>query len=500
MGFLAISMAFACVFTAQAQPAAEVKGCAEQAINQVQFRSGESLFTVLAWLNWVGHRDREVDLSDYDPVQAYLQQLVTRLPKKLYEKHRKAYLAYLTGSSPYVKNGLLISDSFYYGSAPDFTLQVPSSELASDLDKSEAWRLSQLPDAALLAEFYQQLNLKKEWAETFAPVFLREENKYKAAILKGFERAHCFLKVPRTAPIDVVVNPLDAFGTSGQTSYNQVTQRFLIKLHVDEDTNVRRLQDIAAHEYTHAIMNAHLEPYGAAFTQKMQAIGAAVGHDFNLPLQEVFAQSVGYLELAKNYPSYVDGLIFYQKNLLFPHVVTHAAEWESQNKPFTALLPDMLATLDTEASIALWRRVEKEIDPQAIRQTFGPQEKEILRMAKKHAPLLQPKLVALQQKIKQAPSFSGPEALVLSALENREHFTAEQPIRENVFYIYENPLFLHFSEHIQMLKAGDSVEQWVIDLFSSFSVDTEAARWQSVALRFAAEEAAEAAEAQKNDP
>ena len=86
---------------------------------------------------------------------------------------------------------------------------------------------------------------------------------------------------------------------------------------------MRRLQDIAAHEYTHAIMNAHLEPYGAAFTQKMQMIGAAVGQDFNLPLQEVFAQSVGYLELAKNYPSYVNGLIFYQKNLLFPHVVAH---------------------------------------------------------------------------------------------------------------------------------------------------------------------------------
>jgi hypothetical protein len=492
---LTLGMVSSGVFTAPAKPAIEAKTCAQQAIDQVSFRSGETLFTVLAWLNWVGDREDEVDASSYDPVQARLQQLVTRLPKALYEKHRKAYLGYLTGSSPYVKNGLLISDSLYYGNAPYFTLQTP----ASNPDKTDALRLSQLPPASLLAEFYQQLNLKKEWTETYAPVFLREESKYKAAILKGFEKSHCFLKVPRTGPVDVIVNPLDAFGTSGQTSYNQVTQRFLIKLHVDEKyANARRLQEVAAHEYTHALMNTHLAPYNGAFMQKMQTIGEAVGQDFNMPLQELFAQAVSYLDRTKDEPDSLDRLIYYGQNLLIPHLAAHASDWDVQNKSFTAFLPEMLSTLDTDASIALWHRVENKVDPQAAaRAVLNPQEKEMLKMAKKHAPLLQPKLAALQQKIKQVPPFSGPEALVLSALENREHFTAEQGIRENVFYIYKNPLFLHFSEHMQTLKAGDSVEQWMIDLFSSFSVDKEATRWRAVALRFAAEEAAEA---QKNEP
>lgn len=355
-GFLALGIASSCVLTAQAKPAIEVKTCAQQALEQVNFRSGETLFTVLAWLNWVGDREDEVDTSSYDPVQARLQQLVTRLPKALYEKHRKAYLGYLTGSSPYVKNGLLISDGLYYGNAPDFTLRTP----ASNPDESEVLRLSQLPSVSLLAEFYQQLNLKKEWTETYAPVFLREESKYKAAILKGFEKSHCFLKVPRTAPVDVIVNPLDAFGTSGQTSYNQVTQRFLIKLHVDEKyTNALRLQEVAAHEYTHALMNTLLDPYSGAFKQKMQTIGEAVGQDFNMPLQELFAQSVSYLELAKDDPDSLDRLIYYRQNLLIPHLAAHASDWDVQNKPFTAFLPEMLSTLDADTSIALWHRLEK---------------------------------------------------------------------------------------------------------------------------------------------
>lgn len=118
-------------------------------------------------------------------------------------------------------------------------------------------------------------------------------------------------------------------------------------------------------------------------------------------------------------------------------------------------------------------------------------------MAKKHASLLQAKLAALQQKTNQTAPFSQAEALVLNALENREHLSAEQAIRENVFYIYKNPLFLHFSEHRHTLKPGDLVEQWIIDLFTSFSVDKEAARWRAVAQRFAAEDAAEAAETQQ---
>lgn len=476
-------------FTAQAKPAIKVNACTKQASDQVVFHSGESLFTVLAWLNWVADRETEIDLSHYDPVQAHLQKLVARLPRALYEKHRKAYLGYLSGSPPYVKNGLLISDSLYYGDAPSFALQTTKK----NPDVQEAYRLAQLPPASLLAEFYQVLELKKHWEQTYAPVFLSEEQKYKASILNGFTKAHCFLKVSRTAPLDVIVNPLDSFGTAGQTSYNAVKKRFLIKLHVDQHyTTQQNIEQIAAHEYTHALMNNHLAPYEKAFAKKMKIVGEAVGQDFDMPLQELFAQSVSHLETAGNDAKYTDSISYYTKNLLLPHLLAKVPGYEVQNKPFTAFSPDLMETFDTQLAIAHWHRFEQEQGPLHRADTsLSPQEAEIVAMAIKHASLLQPKLVTFQKQVSQKLLSLQPQALIQNAFENRAHLSEMAIIRENVFYIYKNPLYLHFSEQLPTLKPGDSVEQWVKELFTSFSVDKEVLRWRSVEQRFAEEDAAE---------
>lgn len=450
-------------------PAQAAESCEQQKTQQLQFVSGEGLFTILAWLNWVTEHDADFEPENHDPVQTQLLDLVKTLPPALRQKHRKAYEAYLTGADDYSKNGLLILDSQYYGAAPAFTLSKPQN-----LPEAETYRLQQLPPAPLLQEFYQALDLGRHWKNTFAPVFAREQAKYQEAIQQGSQRAHCLLKVSPSAPVDIIVNPLDAFGTAGQTSYNAHTKRFLIKLHVDaKNSNPRRVADVAAHEYTHALMNEALKPYEADFEAKMEAIGTGVGETFPMPLQELFAQSVGYLKMAQDYPYTTENIVYHSKNLLFPTFLEQSAGWQTQSAPVTQKIPQLISAIDVSASQALWRQLA--------------QKREVRAAAQKYNDLITPKLLQLKTQLGDTDIETDLDTLWISIFANTEHLSADMAIRENVFYLYKNPLFLHVADHWPALEQAESIDAWVKDVFTSFSVEETARRWQIVAKRLAEE-------------
>lgn len=450
-------------------PVQAAENCEQQTSQKLNFLEGENLFTVLAWLNWVTAHDSDFDPQEHDPIQSQLMELVKTLPPTLRQKHRKAYEAYLSGAEDYTKNGLLILDSQYYGKALQFAFKIPQN-----LSQAEAYRLRQLPSAELLREFYETLDLGRHWKETFKPVFVREQLKYREAIQQGAQRSHCLLKINPSAPVDVIVNPLDAFGTSGQTSYNAQTQRFLIKLHVDaKQSNPRRVEDVAAHEYTHALMNEALKPYEADFEAKMQAIGEGVGETFAMPLQELFAQSVGYLKMARAYPYTTENIIYYSRNLLFPTFLEQSARWQTQTHPVTQEIAPLIAAIDVSASQALWRQLQ--------------QKQEIQTAVQKYADIITPKLVQFKAQIGDPEIETDIETLWLTVFSNREHLAADMAIRENVFYIFKNPLFLHVAANWSALEQAESVDDWVQEVFTSFSVEETVQRWQAVAERSAKE-------------
>lgn len=484
-------------------PAWAAMPCEQQALKSIHFSSNENLFVMLAWLNWVGERDEPLTLTDYDDMQA---DLLTRLQnavalKPLYARHRAAYDQYLKESPPYVRNGLLLIDSTYYGSAPHFPLADLSKH--PDLSPYEKARIAALPSSALLHEFYTAFKLHDLWQNVYKPKHDAYLQQYKANALKGVQRAQCFLNMQPTGPVDISINPLDSFGTTGQTSYNPQTGRYLIKIHIDKKyAQPKMVEDTSTHEYTHVLMNDALKPYAREFQDKFQQIADATQQQglASLPVQEVFARSVGYLHWSSLYPDYVDSMVVNSTNPLYLYLVQQVPAYSSSGLSFKAYLPQFLKNYEPRAAVQAWQQAEQRVEErksptseQALQQIKrqGFDALALRKAVNQYKPMFTPKLKALEQKTGTPASSSDPWQLVQQAFEQAEYFDSHIIIRENVYMVFKNPLYLQLSE---LLKENPSrnADAFVKTLFTQFDPATEAKRWKQIQQRFAEEDKAKA--------
>ncbi|PKL78043.1 MAG: hypothetical protein CVV27_04080 [Candidatus Melainabacteria bacterium HGW-Melainabacteria-1] len=480
--------------------AAEPASCKAYEQAQISFESHETLFTVLAWLNWLGDRDEPLELSEYDPIQTDLLEEIkqSQALKALYPTHRAAYETYLKGFEPYVKNGLLLMDSLYYGPAPSFR-QAPSTAL-SMLSPHDLERIQSMPSAALLAEFYQALNIQQRWSRHYKPAYDKYTEQYRHIALAGIKRAQCFLKVAPQAPVTVLFNPLDAFGTSGQTSYDPVQKRHLLKLHIDlKYATPESVENTAAHEYTHALMNPVLATYQQAFQTKLDSIAQTAKQPElgEVPIQELFARSVGYLKSSRDSSAVRDLRAYYGSNPILLHLLAQEAAYQQSGKPFDAYVPEFLASFDPVSMSQAWQALHQRVQanlapsPKALEQLekHGLKQADLLAAIAANQATLSAKLNAFYALIGGKVAARSPEDLLFQCFEHAHYVPADSYIRENVFRIYQNPLYYHFSE---LLKPSQDqpleAQAFVRQLSLSFDAAQEAKRWQAVEQRLQAED------------
>ncbi len=465
----------------------------------VEFGTDKTLFTAIAWLNWVGDRDKSLDFSQYDPIQKELSEELksSTVLQPLYVKHRAAYDAFLKNASLYVKNGLFLSYSTYYGVSPQFRLA--DVEQLSDIDPYERQAISQMPSGELMASFYRAANLEQRWNKHYGPVHQRYIRQYQQIARRGIEKARCFLKVQPTAPVKVVVNAFDAFGTSGQTTFNEQERSFLIKLHVDKAyTTDESVFLTAAHEYTHVLMNEKLKPYRERFQERFDAAVELTGETKLQAtlLEESFAQSVAYAMATrsqKEAQSYKNYRVYYDKNLLLYHFLQNRSVFETSGLPFDAYLPRFLAQYEPKAVAQDWLQAKKYYNPvpdSLIKLGFDTRA--MGTAVKRHSSLLEPKI---QRFVEQSGSLvvsQDPMTLWKHAFSQAQYFESQTAIQENVFYIYKNPLFVHLAQKIKLETLKETpfanADAWVREVFTTFDADVEAERWRRVHQRFQKEQ------------
>lgn len=473
--------------------------CEQQALASIHFESNETLFVVLAWLNWVGEREEPLVLSDYDDMQADVLKRIQNSAalKPLYAKHKAVYDQYLKGSSPYVRNGLLLLDSIYYGPAPRFQQEDVSQR--SDLSPIEKTRIKGLPDSSLLHEFYTALNLQSLWQNTYKAKHDAYLEQFKDSAIKGVQRAQCFLNMQPTGPVDISMNPLDAFGTSGQASYNPRTGRYLIKLHIDKRySKPKVVEDVSTHEYTHVLMNNALAPYAQAFQAKFKQVATLSQEPGleQLPIQEVFARSVGYLHWSKLHPDYVDPMVVSSTNPLYQYLVQQESAYQASGLSFKDYLPQFLKNYDPATAAKMWQAAAQRVaehkqarqpnaNQQIQQQGFDAQA--LQAAVTRHQALLTPKLAAFVQHTGATLDRQDPWSLLTSAFAQAEYFNRDLTVRENVFFIYKNPLYIQVSELLKQ-QADRDADRFVQTLFQQFDPVTEAQRWKQIEQRFAEEE------------
>lgn len=489
--------AFASGFSAHAQPC-------ETAVQQnVSFKSNETLFVVLAWLNWIGDREEPLKLTHYDPIQKELLVYLKQQPKlkAIYSKHRAAYDAYLKGADLYSKNGLLLVDSVYYGPAPRF-LMPP---LPTDIDAFEKKRLAEMPHPQLLNEFYRHANLSALWKTKYKAVHDKYLNTYKASALKGMTLASCFLKLNPKGPVEISINPLDAFGTAGQMSYNSQTKRYWIKLHVDTKyTKSESVMDTATHEYTHVLTNHLWKPYEKTFETKLKETAQIAGEPAlaQIPIQELFARSVGYLRWSKDYPaSYLDGIVYSGKNPIYFHVLDSQTEYQKTKGNFLSYLPTFVKQYQPQKAAQKYLQAK-----QRSAQFLSPQKEQAAAAIQKFGFNVQALKASLnvlapefQKKLNVFVTASGAKlnetdlwALVNEAFAQSQYFESDIEIKENVYRIYKNPLFIHLSELIIAHKSRPmSSSAFAKALVNGFDPQKETDRWKLVEARFKAEDESE---------
>jgi hypothetical protein len=474
--------------------------CEQQALASIHFESNESLFVVLTWLNWVGEREEPLVLSNYDDMQADVLKRIQNSAalKPLYAKHKAVYDQYLKGSSPYVRNGLLLLDSIHYGPAPQFKQEDVSQR--SDLSPIEKTRIKGLPDSRLLQEFYTALNLQSLWQNTYKAKHDAYLEEYKASAITGVQRAQCFLNMQPTGPVDISFNPLDAFGTSGQASYNPRTGRHMIKLHIDKRrTKPKAVEDVATHEYTHVLMNAALAPYSAAFQDKLQQTADLAQEPSlaQLPIQEVFARSVGYLHWSKLYPDYVDPMVVTSHNPLYFYLLQQEPAYRDSGLSFQAYLPTFLHHYEPKMAAQMWQAAAQRLTAKTTppphanalkhMQQQGLDPQALQNAVIQHQAIITPKLSTLAQQTGASFLSQEPWLLILHAFEQVEHLRSPLSIRENVLFIYENPLYIAVSEQLQQ-QPVPTADTFVHRLFTQFDPTAEAQRWKQIKQRFAEEE------------
>lgn len=324
----------------------------------VTFETDERLFTFLSWMNWIADIDKRDEALTKFPEYIELREYLNKLPKTDYQKHRLAYEKYLPNASLYTKNGLLVSDSQYYGSPPNFKLNPLKTG-----DKYEQYRFSQLPDADLISEFYQFAKINELWKTKYQKAHQEIMNKYKEDSLKILSNTLFFLKVKQIYPVSIRFNIIGNFGINGQTSFIEDEKKFIIKLNPKvpkvghEKFEYTSMLQTIRHEFSHSILNSAVTKNKTIIENSLKKVQTTLKLR-NIPPEEMVAQCIGYIDIDDFLK---ENVFYYNDNILFMHFLEKLPEFEKSGKSFIDFLPELFKSFDPDKEIKRWHEIDKKI-------------------------------------------------------------------------------------------------------------------------------------------
>lgn len=323
--------------------------CGEQTQRQIQYQlteADETLFALQAWLLWVSEEDFNIEPTHYD--ESYLlllQRFHQEKHRELKRRHRLAYLQYRQQDSLLMANGYALMNRAFYAQQP---MPAQGSEAT-------------LPEPALIAEFYQAKNLGDFWRDHLKSRIQSYADLYRSAASDGFQRAACFLGMVPDQPVKVSFSPFYAFGVKGQTFRSLKPEAYAIHLFLDlANTNQSTVEEVAAHEMTHVLMNEALMPYQEGFQTRLDALSAQlnVPQIKHVPVQELFARAVGQIKHVEKSDAFLASAVldFYNPIVLTLQAQTESFENTDQN--FAAYLPEFLEQFSVAETAQAWRVIE----------------------------------------------------------------------------------------------------------------------------------------------
>jgi hypothetical protein len=351
----------------------------------VNFVADETLFTYIAWINYVADvEDFEKNLPKF-PEQTELLQYLANFKKEnpeFYQKSRKAYDNFLHGSDLYTKNGLLVSASQFYGPAPDFKFYPPKpgSEI-SDFTKTLA---SQAPSSTLIQEFYQKAGISSLWKK-FLPSYRREINKYENNARILMKDLLCFTNMKQAYPVDIKISLIGYFGISGQTRFSDWQNKFTIQINpepvVEDKQSYNSGIKVFRHEFSHSLFNSTVARVNQQtnLTKKLETIAGTLklSEAMTSP-QELLARSFEDIQNTSNITWGENTFYFYQ-NLIFGHLTENLPKFRETKKPFTDFIPELFASYNPEKEIERWNRKKLELDKSDVVSTEAKNSRKTLK-------------------------------------------------------------------------------------------------------------------------
>lgn len=324
----------------------------------VSFDDSERLFTVEAWLNWVGDEDPDEAKDPAFPVRKQLRQHLATLPAALKAKHRRAYLQ-MQADSLYLRNGIFLMASGLYGEAPRFDLRLPPADYAGPAAYSlRTFGHFRLPAPALLREFHAKAGLQRFFLATYRPALKAARAGWERDALQAMADTQDLLRTPISRPVAVQVNLLGTYGIAGQTTYQPWLQRYEIKFNPAAEANTSdRAAQILRHELTHALMNDAVlaEAEGQV---KLNTVAKACGWSVGAA-PEWLAQSIEILGLpASAWESHARAY----RNPLFWHVAESLGPYMQSGQSFRAYLPTLFRTYDVAKETRRWQSARQDED------------------------------------------------------------------------------------------------------------------------------------------
>ena len=338
------------------------------------FEPDERLFTFMAWMNWVADIDpKEAQKMKY-PAQVEIRKYLKSLPQNLYIKHRKAYDKYLSTSSLYVKNGLLISDSQYYGYPPNFKLHLPDEKsidpfgsMSESEKRATVNYLQDMPSGELLEEFYKTAKIKDIWNNKYKKLHQDIINRYKSKTEKKLKSILIELKAEQKYPVAIVFNLLGNFGISGQSTFSQWEKKFIIKiipeLKKDEYYESVTIGTIR-HELAHSLLNPDVKKNQNILKNPISKFAKKINLRWYRETEpaayvpELVAQCIGYIDI-EDYLR--ENVFYYNQNILFMHFIDKLPDFRKSGKTFIEYLPELFKSFDADKELKRWKTVEEKI-------------------------------------------------------------------------------------------------------------------------------------------
>ncbi|MBC7473125.1 MAG: hypothetical protein H7263_02450 [Candidatus Sericytochromatia bacterium] len=421
-------------------------------------------------MNWVSDSDKEAVINKSSfPEQKQIKEYLKIIPKNIYAKNRQAYNKYLNGMSLlYIKNGLLIMASQHYGYPPDFKNYLPTK-----FTQEEVTTLKNLPSPELIKEFYKKAKINEIWKSKYQKISQKLIDKYQNNSKEMIDNTLCRLRVKQKYPVSIRFNNLESYGLGGQTTFSKWENKFIIKINLYPNENPLTVSSIVRHEFSHSLFNEIVKKDKLFIQEALKKVANASKTNIiykNSP-EELLAQCVGFLDDI-NSPEFVENMSYNNKeynNILIEHFAEKFPEFEKNNLSFSKFIPILFKSYNPDKEIKRRKIHENKNNP--LKSTIF-----------KNKLLIEKSLEKVSKTLKINTDI---ESLLKQCLENKKYVNNDITVRENVFYIYKNILFLHFSEKIHEYdKKNLKLEEYIPDLFRTFNADKEIERWKNVEKRF----------------